>query len=91
MQCMNNGFNKLKVDDSTHVKMLIIQEMWKFSLNYSSIITKYWIACVLVYYNQFKMKFVNNGFNILKVNDSILIIEEMWKKSLIHSNMNMGF
>jgi hypothetical protein len=26
MQCLNNGFNKLKVDDSTDVKMLIIQK-----------------------------------------------------------------
>ncbi len=25
---MNNDFNKLKVDDLTHVKMLIVQEMW---------------------------------------------------------------
>jgi len=41
MQCLNSDFNKLKVDDSTHVKMLIVQEMWKDSLNYSSIITKY--------------------------------------------------
>jgi hypothetical protein len=24
---LNNGFNKFKVDDSTHVKMLIVQEM----------------------------------------------------------------
>jgi hypothetical protein len=23
MQCLNNGFNKFKVDDSTHVKILI--------------------------------------------------------------------
>jgi hypothetical protein len=27
MQHLNNGFDKFKVDDSTHVKMLIIQEM----------------------------------------------------------------
>jgi hypothetical protein len=27
MQHLNNGFNKFKVDDSIHVKMLIIQEM----------------------------------------------------------------
>ncbi len=27
---MNNGFNKLKVDDLTHVKMLIVQKMWKY-------------------------------------------------------------
>ncbi len=88
---MNSGFNKLKVDDSTHVKMLIIQEMWKHSLNHSSIITKYWVAYVLVYYNKCKMQFVSNDFNILKVNGSTLIIENMWKKSLIHSNINVGF
>jgi len=37
------------------------------------------------------MKFVSNGFNILKMNGSTLIIEEMWKKSLINSNLNEGF
>jgi hypothetical protein len=37
------------------------------------------------------MQFVNNGFNILKVNGSIMIIEEIKKKSLIHSNINVGF
>jgi len=46
MQCLNSCFNKLKVDDSTHVKMLIVQKMWKNSLNYSCIITKYWVASV---------------------------------------------
>jgi hypothetical protein len=69
--------------------------MWKKSLNHSNIITKYWIANVLLYYNKCKMQFVSNGFIILKVNDSIhvhmLIIEEMWKNSLIHSNINVGF
>jgi len=52
MQCLNNGFNKFKVDDLTHVKMLIVQKIWKHQLNYSSIIVKYWFACVLVYYNK---------------------------------------
>jgi hypothetical protein len=52
MQRLNNGFNKFKMNDLTHVKMLIFQEMWKKLLNHSSIITKYWIACVLVYYNK---------------------------------------
>ncbi len=63
---MNNGFNNLKVNDLIHVKMYIVQKMWKISLNNSSIITKYWITCVLVYYNKSKMKFMNNGFNIWK-------------------------
>ncbi len=65
--------------------------MWKNALNHSSIIAKYWVACVLVYYNKCKMQFVSNGFNILKVNGSTLVIEEMWKKSLIHCNINVGF
>jgi hypothetical protein len=95
MQHLNNDFNKFNVNDLTHVKMLIVQWMWKNSLNHSIIITKYWITCVLLYYNTCKMQFVSNGFNILKVNGSNyvhnLIIEEMWKKSLIHYNINAGF
>ncbi len=27
MQCLNNGFNKFKVDDLIHVNMFIIQKM----------------------------------------------------------------
>ncbi len=79
MQRLNSGVNKLEVDDLTHVKILIVQEIWKKSLKYSSVIVKYWIARVLVYYNKCKMKFMINGINILKVNGSTLIIEEMWK------------
>jgi hypothetical protein len=41
MQCLNNGFNKFKMDDSIHVKMLILQEMWKISLKHLSIIAKH--------------------------------------------------
>jgi len=55
MQHLNNYFNKFKVDDSIHVKMLIIQEMWKNSINHPTIIVKYLVACVLVYYNKCKM------------------------------------
>jgi hypothetical protein len=75
--------------------MLIVQKMWFLLLNHSSIIAKYWIAHVLIYYNKCKMQFVNNDFNILKVNNSfhvhMLMIEKMWKKSQIHSNINVGF
>jgi hypothetical protein len=91
MHCLNSDFNKLKVNDSTYVKMLIGQKMWKYLLNHSSIIAKYWISCVLIYYNKYKMQFVHDDFNILKVNGSTLMIEKMWKKSLIHSNIYMGF
>jgi hypothetical protein len=41
MQRLNSDFNKFKVDDSIHVKMLIVQKMWKKSLNHSSIIAKH--------------------------------------------------
>jgi len=91
MQCLNSGFNKLIMDDLTHIKMLAIQEMWKKSQKISSLIVKYWVGCVLIYYKKCKMQFGNNGFNILKVNGSNLIIRNMWTNSLIHSNINVGF
>jgi hypothetical protein len=75
--------------------MLIVQKMWKNSLNHSSIIAKYWITNILIYYNKCKLQFVNNDFNILKMNNSIhvhmLMIEKMWKKSWIHYNINVRF
>jgi hypothetical protein len=46
MQHLNNGFNKLKVNDLTDVKMLIVQKMWKESSNNLRIIVKYWVSCV---------------------------------------------
>jgi hypothetical protein len=74
---------------------MLVQKKWNNSLNHSSIITKYWIAHVLIYYNKCKMQFVSNDFNILKMNSSIhvhmLIIEKMWKKLQINSNINVGF
>ncbi len=100
MQCLNNGLNEFEMDDSTHIEMLIVQEMWKHSLNHSSIIVKYWVACVILcciilYYIKHQMQFVSNDFTILKLKGWIFIIEYMWKKSLIHSNIiiiiNMGF
>jgi hypothetical protein len=66
MQHLNNGFDKFKVNYSTHVKILIVQKMWKSSFNHSTIIAKHWVACVLIYYNKCKMQFVNNDFNILQ-------------------------
>ncbi len=45
------------------------------------------LSCMcLIYYNKWKMKNVNNDFNILKVNSSTLIVENMSKKSLTHDN-----
>jgi hypothetical protein len=55
MQHLNNAFNKVKADDSTHIKMLTIQKMWKNSLSHSSINEKYWVACVLIHYNKWKL------------------------------------
>jgi len=85
IQYLNNGFNKFKVHDSIHIKLLIVQKMWKNLLNHSNIIIKHWTACVSIYFNKCKMQLVNNGFNILKINylihESMLIIQKMWKKS----------
>jgi hypothetical protein len=78
---LNNGFNKF--NDSTHVKMLIVQKMWKNSLNHSNLIAKHWIACFSINFNKCKMQLMNNDFSILKVNGLIhvhmLIIEKIWK------------
>ncbi len=57
-----------------------------FKYNYED-----WVACVLAYYNKCKMQFVTNGFNILKVNGSVLMIEMTWKELLFHCNINVGF
>jgi len=70
------------VDSSKNVKKIIK------SFKYNCKILSY---TYLVYYNKWKIKFVSNDFNILKMNGSILIIEEMWKKSQIHSNINVRF
>jgi len=79
MQHLNNGFNKFKLDYSTYVKMLMVQKMWKTSLNHSSIIAKHWVACVSIYFNKCKIQLVNNGFKILKVNGSIHVHVDNWK------------
>jgi hypothetical protein len=77
------------------MKKMIVQEMWKNSLNHSSIIAKHLVACVSIYFDKCKMQLVimSNDFYILKVNGlthvHMLIIEEMWKKSLIHFNINV--
>jgi hypothetical protein len=75
MQLMNNGCNKFKVNDSTQVQLLlIVQEMWKNSLTYSSINVKHYVVvCVLIYTNKFNMQHLNNSFNYSKVDDSIRV------------------
>jgi len=54
MQHLNSDFNKFKVYDLIHVKMLIVPKMWKNSLNHLNIIIKHWIACVLIYFDKSK-------------------------------------
>jgi hypothetical protein len=65
MQLMNNGCNTSKMNDSTKVQLLlIVQEMWKKSLTYSSINVKHYVVvCVLIYTNKCNMQHLNNGFN----------------------------
>jgi len=68
MQHLSNGFNTLKVnewfnscidvDSSNNVKIFI--KPFKYNCK---------VAYVLVYYNKCKMQPMNNGFNILKLND----------------------
>ncbi len=76
---MNNGLNKCKVDDSSHVKMLILKKMWKKNTKSMKYNYKNWVALISIHSNKGKMQLVNNGFNILKVNGSthihMLIIE----------------
>jgi len=56
MQLMSGGFNKIIMDDSTHVKMLIINKMWKDSLKHSNI--KYWVACVLIFLKESHLVYI---------------------------------
>jgi hypothetical protein len=89
MQFMSSGFNNIQ---SEWFNSCANVNSSKYVKNFTKPCNiKYWVACVLIYYNKCKMQFVNNGFNILKVNGSIMIIEEIKKKSLIHSNINVGF
>jgi len=94
-KCNMQHLNGFKMDDSTHVKILIVQKMWKKSINHSRTIAKHWVAHVSIYFIKCKMQRVNNNFNILKVNGltyvHMLIIEEMWQKSLIRFNINVRF
>jgi hypothetical protein len=80
-----------KVNDSTHVQMLMVQEMRKNSLTHSSINVKHWVVCVSIYISKYNMQHLNNGFNKFKVDDSthvkMLIVWKMWKKLINHFNI----
>jgi hypothetical protein len=74
--------------------MLVVQKMWKNSLNHSSIIAKHQFTYVSIYINKSKMQLVNNSFSILKVNNSIHVHMLNMKKCgklLIQSNINLRF
>jgi hypothetical protein len=66
MKHLNNVFNKFKVSDLTCGKMLIIQKMWRKSLNHSNIITKHWVSCVSIYCNKWKMQLMSTVLTYLK-------------------------
>jgi hypothetical protein len=71
MQLMNNGFNILKVNGLIHVHMFIIEKMWKKWLICSNRNVGFQIVtCILINYGKYKMQFMNNGFNMLKVDGS---------------------
>ncbi len=45
MQCLNNGFNKLKMDDLIHIKMLIVQKYLNSHFKFTPYLTTYLITC----------------------------------------------
>jgi len=42
MQLDNNGFTTFKMNDLTHVQMLIIQKMWNLIISYCMCFIKLW-------------------------------------------------
>jgi hypothetical protein len=61
----------LKVNDSIHMQLLIIQDMKKKSLTHSSINVKHYVVmCVSIYTSKCNMRHLDSGFNKLKVHDS---------------------
>jgi hypothetical protein len=82
------SFNIFKMNDLTHVQLLIIEEMWKNSIIHSNInVAGSWIiSCVLINHNKCKMQLVNNDFNMLKVDGSTYVPCWCWKyvKKLIN-------
>ncbi len=68
------------MNGSTHVHMLIIEEMWKKSLIHSNInVGLKKITCVLLNNGKCKMQLLNNGFNMLKVDDSTHVPCDSWR------------
>jgi len=62
------------------VHMLIIEEMWKKSLIHSNInVGLKKITCVLINYGKCKLQLLNNGFNMLKVDDLTHVPCDSWR------------
>jgi len=75
MQFMNNNFNILKVSGST----FMIEEMWKKSIIHSNINVGFKIVtCVLINYGKYKMQFISNDFNLLKI-DGLMYHLDSWR------------
>ncbi len=64
MKIVSNGFNTFKMNDSTHVQMLIIQEIFKNSLICSNINVRHQVVmCFSIYISKWNMQHSNDGFN----------------------------
>ncbi len=64
---MSIGFNILKVNDSTLIIEKICEKLLiHFNINVGFKI----VTCVLINYGKCKIQFLNNGFNMFKVDSS---------------------
>jgi hypothetical protein len=64
MQHLNNDFNKLKVDDSTYVKMLIVQNVKKitkpFEYNFKILSCMFWYNIISAKCNLWALMVLTN-------------------------------
>jgi hypothetical protein len=72
------------MNDSIHMQMLLVQDMWKISLNHSNIIVKHHVlTCVSIYTYKCNMQCLNIVVNQLKIDDpthmKMLMVQKMWK------------
>jgi hypothetical protein len=94
MQLISRRFNNIQMNYSTHVQMLMVQEMQKNSLTHSNINVR---LCNFLDIHLKKLWWMQNAtheYLTFKMNDSIhvqmLMVQEMQKKSLTHSNINVN-
>jgi hypothetical protein len=68
---MSNRFNASKVNNSTHVQMLIVQNMQKNALTHFNVNKIHQVVVhVSIHNNKCNMQHLSNGFNRFKVDDS---------------------